>query len=887
MREDQLARAAPALDPEMRRHLVMDSDRAWRSYGRRAGSEVLAVAVRELLPGLRSKDFREFERNRDCVEAALLRVAIAWRDIHHMDALERRIRANMALTPKVDFERFQWERRSYELATDTVLTLEARVQELDRVVHRFLAYGDSGRALFAAVPAIHFERDRGRDDLYAARLRAAIPLARSTGEFYVACQLLGELGLLHWNAGKSDSLQACYDEAIDLAQRHEFLDQASRLLRFYAVYYAQRGQLAVASEKFSEARRLADRPGSDTAPLRFQVEYALFLASFECWDLVERSLRSLPPLLRRVSAPGHTDSRLRYTFESEMLRAQLASATGRVDEGVRRLERLSESVPPFARRVGLRDLLNHWSRELEKAGRYREALEISNRGATHCDTAHVPHLDAFLLRAARLEALQGRLDRAQALLDSAQPHLPPPEEWSHGRLLADVLQARLLFLAGRRPLAKQRIEDAYRRFRSHWRRGSVGNLEPLGAGDLRNALHEIEQFTPEQGYQFELNWRSLARQSHLRKAPSIHTEPRGSRHSIREVHHLVYRFTADRLVRWVANSAGVVVDTLPLGPDQCLVEVRRALELLHSEPAVAGGFLGPESFACLRRLSELLLPPGLDVSLEKPRPLHISPDGPLYGLPFEALPFPSASGAPPLAVTADIAYVRGFAGAAPADNGNVVIVSNPSVPDVAALRYGWTSSLRASGLEAREAIDRWPRAVVLSGSAATKDSIRSRWPGASIIYVAAHHVRDPGAPIPGFVPLPAPPGAPADASVLESADIRALDLSACRLAVLASCSSGTPYRSAVNPGPGLGDAFLDSGAASVVRSFWDVGDLETRDFMRLFLSHWRADQPDAVSLGNARREFMKTPGGSSPRVWAVWSVLTRSDDSRSATVSAR
>ena len=447
-----------------------------------------------------------------------------------------------------------------------------------------------------------------------------------------------------------------------------------------------------------------------------------------------------------------------------------------------------------------------------------------------------------------------------------------------------MLQARLLFLGGRKQLARRRIERVYHGFQVRWRNTdgrTLGNLDPVGANALRDAIHEIEQFTAEQGYRFETEWRSLTRRpggtSRFAGASSgFDWSSNRSRTPRPAGTHLVYRFTGDALVRWVADSKGIAMDTIPLSAERCLSEVRKSVECIQSESPAPAGFLGAESFARLRGLAELLLPPSLAVSMERPRRLDISPDGPLSALPFEALPFPPTNGSPPLALTTDIAYLRGSGDSQPDDDGDVVIVSNPRVPDQMALHYGWTAHLRGSDAEAHDALERWPRAVVLSGAEATKEAIRERWPGASVIYLAAHHVRDPDAPFLGFVPLPAAPGAPPDAALLESADIRSLDLSACRLAVLASCASGAPYRTAQRPGPSLADAFLDAGATAVVRSFWDVGDAETRDFMRVFLSHWRADQPDAVSLGRARREVMKTPRGASPRLWAVWSVLTAS-----------
>ena len=100
--------------------------------------------------------------------------------------------------------------------------------------------------------------------------------------------------------------------------------------------------------------------------------------------------------------------------------------------------------------------------------------------------------------------------------------------------------------------------------------------------------------------------------------------------------------------------------------------------------------------------------------------------------------------------------------------------------------------------------------------------------------------------------------------------MRALDLTACRLAVLASCASGAPYRGAAEPGSSLGDAFLDAGARAVVASFWDVGDEEARAFMQRFLARERPGGDPVAALGAARREAIAA--GAPPRVWAAWSV---------------
>jgi hypothetical protein len=86
------------------------------------------------------------------------------------------------------------------------------------------------------------------------------------------------------------------------------------------------------------------------------------------------------------------------------------------------------------------------------------------------------------------------------------------------------------------------------------------------------------------------------------------------------------------------------------------------------------------------------------------------------------------------------------------------------------------------------------------------------------------------------------------------------------------------------PGPSLGDAFLDAGAAAVIQSGWDVGNRETAAFMRAFLAESRAGAPPATALARARRAIMAAPEGASPRVWAAWSanLLWSADQVRGA-----
>ena len=881
-RVHDLARLAPGLDREFTLHVVSDSDREWLDYCRRVGLGQLGDAVQTLSFQLRTAQYSQFLERRRPLEQASLRVAQGFTRAFDFPLPERGFRHYMALPPETDFHLRQLERRYIEVAADTSLSANERIRIVDGLVHEFAASRDSNRTVLAYLVTIRDELEAGRPEQHRVRLEKGLRMAQQYGQVYAECQLLGELGSIHGATGQEDSLRACLDEGIAIALNHGLLDQAARMLTFYASFYAEQGRLAQALNVLADAQRVCERPGGNSARLRLQIEYTKLAASLGCWDLVDRSLWSLPPLLREFPEIGRESELQKHVFDAGCMRAHLAFATGHPDEGARLMRELSQSVPAPNRRVGLAELYDTWSAGLAEAGRSADALAICDRGLAHCDSAHVPeHEMPLLIRRARLLNVLDRASEARRTLAQAESlRAVSPERDARVDREIGVLEAQLLLRQGKPDDAKRRIREVVRALGKTLAEGDGGPLSYLEldeAVSVRDAVHEIERFTPGAGYDFELQWRALPGRAGPDRLATRHHAIVGT--------HLVYRFTGNILVRWTATSSGVVVDTIPLPARNCLAMVREALGFLQSETPVSG-YLGPRTLHCLRPLSSILLPRPLTAGIQRAGPVSISADGPLLALPFEALPVSTSRGEQPLVLTSDVTYVRGFAPRATAAGGLPVIVSNPELSPELQRRHGWDHGLTETIAESHAAQARWPNAVVLSGNRATREAVMRSWPGASIIYLAAHHVRDADAPFLGYVPLASPPGE-SGAAFLEVADVHAMDLSSCRLAVLASCASGAPYRMAVRPGVSLADAFIDAGAHAVVQSFWDVGDLETREFMTTFLAAWREDGNDAGALNQARRQIMATPGGAAPRVWAAWSLLERTGDPASGSISAR
>lgn len=881
-KERELARFVPGLDPVLIRHLVRDDENRWVEWCRSVGTGPLRVATAQLGDALRTPDYRAFLDRRAPLEAANLRITRAQRIAFDQPADEAHALRDISLSPARDFETRHMERVYIALAENTHMLPARKIVLADSIANRFIESGDPHRALYALALAARWELDLGHRVRSIARLENLAAMARTLRESYMLCQFLGQLGVAHEATGRADSTRACFDEGLELARRHGYIDQEVRLLKFYAKWYSAQGRQAAAVDRLTDAIRLCEQPGGAVARPRLQIEYARFFADLECWDLVERSLRRMPPLLRAMPETERESDRAQYSFDAGLLQARLDFVEGRTERGDRRMRELIGVVPAANRRTSLGELFEAWSLGLEDAGRARRALEVCTRGIAFCDSANVPEYGLPIrMRSARVLASLGRLDQALARLDQLRTRLRGFRDEPSLRLEADVLGARVIDRRGEHVSAKRRIEDLFRRYVAELEGDgdiSVRSLELESACELRDAVCEIERFTPEQGYRFEMEWVSLGREllgGRRRLSLGAIAEAKTDREPSRIVPrgvHLAYRFVGERLVRWEVVGGRVSVDTLPVSAKRCLLQVREAMGALQREEPAAGSWLGPRAAEQLSKLSEILLPGSLPIERDAPLAVSITPDGPLHALAFGALPYPPGSGRP-LAMSADVAFLMGWGRTPAARAGRPLIVTNPAIPPDLVARYDLNTNLREAAGEASEANARWPDAEVLSGERATKGAIRAGLQGASAFYFASHHVRDLDAPFLGFVPVAGRRGDPPDASMFEIADVRTMDLSSCRLAVLASCSSVAPYRSAVHPGPSLGDAFLDAGASAVVGSLWDVGDAEAQEFMARFLRRWHPGLATAAILGDATREAIASEGAT-PRLWAAWALQT-------------
>jgi CHAT domain-containing protein len=258
------------------------------------------------------------------------------------------------------------------------------------------------------------------------------------------------------------------------------------------------------------------------------------------------------------------------------------------------------------------------------------------------------------------------------------------------------------------------------------------------------------------------------------------------------------------------------------------------------------------------------------------RALYVTADRSLSRLPFETLDLAASGQYRPLVTGWDVTYVRHVGGIRQrAARGPKLVVTNVGLPEV---RRGWRASgpeLVEARAEAAAAADD-AGAVLLEGPKATKKGILSRWESSPVLYFAGHFVQDPDASYLTLMPLATSGGdTTPDAASLDVLDVRAADLSACRLVVLSGCASGAPYLSRNTAGPSFGDAFLDAGASAVIQTAWDVRDDQSRSFMSAFTAAFRTGGAHDIerALRDARLSHLSGPGGVRHAfVWAAYSL---------------
>lgn len=876
-----LCRNAPGLDFGFGRHLVFDDSLTFRRFCDDVGQTAIREAYVRIDERLWTAPRDSYMTRAEFLGPYLERLGIELATLYGSPECLRLLTYRRALGARVlDLNRSVEKHR--RLSADGTRALEDRVEAYRRIKVEFegLGYehglvavdGQLARALF-----------QSRNDQEGnALLRTALARARQQGDEVMICQYLGEMGFQAGGAGQVDSMLAFYREGIAIADRHRMPEQAVRLRRSLANYYVHEGKLAVAMHLFREAQSRCRRWGG--GPLELDVVLGAMerFADLGCWDIVREFSQRLPVLLRGLERSAYRQAYPVKSVTARRLDARLLAAEGKLDEALALQSDLGRGSMRILGPDIYAPLVVEHAEALRSSGRPREALDRVTRGHAYADSFGVIRvvypLTLIRARAAlaigELAIADSALHQLRADLDGSSPGV------GFARSDCDALDLGLALARGQGRTARRTLDRSLRDLRA-----TVGRLdaaphaylELARAEDLREMAHRCLADDAADSYRFELDWRSLPGRMGRGAPPGAgHNDAHASllkRGGIPTIH-LVYGFTDERLTRWTLASGFVRREWLPVSRSECDRRVDLAMRLLSRDPGPSNDRLPDSLRAACADLGRLLLPHEVrDASRMR---IIVSAEGSLARLPFEALDTGQGHDYAPLLDRHDVVYARPVPPLRRRDGDGTSVVLLEGDPGAGEATVA--ASLAAAQREASAASRILPNPRVVFSGGISKRTLLDAWSRASIIYVAAHLVRDREAPVLCHFPMRfgARPHHIEDA-YLDLHDARTQDLSGCDLAVLSSCASGEPYVVGGRTGPSMADALLDAGANAVIHTRWQVRDDRAAVMAPRLAQAWLGSKVDPIGAWCAeRRAMIRSPHGCRhPFEWAAWSVTVR------------
>jgi len=267
-----------------------------------------------------------------------------------------------------------------------------------------------------------------------------------------------------------------------------------------------------------------------------------------------------------------------------------------------------------------------------------------------------------------------------------------------------------------------------------------------------------------------------------------------------------------------------------------------------------------------QRLYRMLLGP-IEGELRNKKRLVICADGPLRGLPFQALMKPGASGESPRFLIEDFEIVYADSATAasmalrepsePLSRSRALVICDPT--------QGKGFPLLKHALAEETAIrDALPLVQSLHGAAATEAALRTALPGYGLVHFAGHTLFDDRSPWKSGLLLA--PAAGSD-GILTAAEILELRLPA-GLVVLSSCRTAAGPEGERGGLAGLAGALFEAGTHSQVLTLWEVVDESAPAFMRPFYASLANQESRSHALQSAALKMLQNPRFRHPRHWA-------------------
>jgi CHAT domain-containing protein/tetratricopeptide (TPR) repeat protein len=357
------------------------------------------------------------------------------------------------------------------------------------------------------------------------------------------------------------------------------------------------------------------------------------------------------------------------------------------------------------------------------------------------------------------------------------------------------------------------------------------------------------------------------------------------------IQHIV---TPGRTIVIAMDRARSTYRSIPVSREKLEREVAAFIEAAGTaaDPAVAA--------ERARSLFQLLLEP-VSSYIESKEVICFISDEALSGLPFGALILPGAGtrflgeekgifASPGLLILQAGSSIP--PGAEREDfPGDAVLIGKPEISPLLRRLYPGLKSLPDARRELADLRRLIPEATELAGREATKEAAIEAICRSGLVHIATHGVRYPVYGGSAALLLSSPePGSEEEnvgASLLTESEIAGMDLAKTRLAFISSCESGVGMEAERVHGHGVGGAFLEGGARSVVATLWPVEDAAAKEFATAFyaeLLRERMPPLEAFRRAAARIIAEDRAAGDAMRRINVWApyILLGSFDPRSS-----
>ena len=300
-----------------------------------------------------------------------------------------------------------------------------------------------------------------------------------------------------------------------------------------------------------------------------------------------------------------------------------------------------------------------------------------------------------------------------------------------------------------------------------------------------------------------------------------------------------------------------------------------------------------------------LLPEPARARMLASRRLAILPDGPLWEVPFAALPAPgrdtgflgegrAISLLPSLTVGARLARK---AGKLDEHRLAALVVGDPEFPSIRPTEFGpkqvppWelahalgdTLAPLAAARKEAEQVAKVYGVDALLGSKAAEQAVRAQLSNVDVIHFATHGIFVADNPMASALMLARPAGGVKEVQRSDDAALQAWELFfqiplRARIVVLSGCETG---RGKIVNGEGvlgLTRSFQAAGVPSVVASLWLVDDASTAPFMAHFHKCLRAGQDKDQALSASAALLRENPKTAHPYFWAPFFLSGRAEN---------